>query len=146
MGSGRENMSGFPRQAVHPGLNHPEAEDKSCLLSAWLSGGAAVTAGGGGGGGGGSGAAPSQLVSRSPLDSTSARPLFPASARAGRRARGRGRGQCKRKGAARGGWGWERGAPTEGVAGGPGIPSLPRYLLAPSSSDVVPRRGGGGGE
>ncbi|XP_058030007.1 zinc finger protein 384 isoform X5 [Ahaetulla prasina] len=89
MGSGRENMSGFPRQGGLPGLNHPEAEEKGCLLSAWLSGGTAAAAAGGGGGG--SGAAPSQLVARSPLDSASSRPLFPASARAGRRARGRGR-------------------------------------------------------
>ncbi|XP_026568967.1 zinc finger protein 384 isoform X6 [Pseudonaja textilis] len=92
MGSGRENMSGFPRQGGLPGLNHPEAEEKGCLLSAWLSGG---TAAGGGGGGGGSGAAPSQLVARAPLDSASSRPLFPASARAGRRARGRGRARME---------------------------------------------------
>lgn len=92
MGSGRENMSGFPRQGGLPGLNHSEAEEKGCLLSAWLSGGAAAAAGGGGGGGG-SGAAPSQLVARAPLDSALSRPLFPASARASRRARGRGRGQ-----------------------------------------------------
>uniref|UniRef100_A0A8C6Y0H1 Zinc finger protein 384 n=1 Tax=Naja naja TaxID=35670 RepID=A0A8C6Y0H1_NAJNA len=92
MGSGRENMSGFPRQGGLPGLNHPEAEEKGCLLSAWLSGG---TAAGGGGGGGGSGAAPSQLVARAPLNSASSRPLFPASARAGRRARGRGRARME---------------------------------------------------
>uniref|UniRef100_A0A8C5S857 Zinc finger protein 384 n=1 Tax=Laticauda laticaudata TaxID=8630 RepID=A0A8C5S857_LATLA len=92
MGSGRENMSGFPRQGGLPGLSHPEAEEKGCLLSAWLSGG---TAAGGGGGGGGSGAAPSQLVARAPLDSASSRPLFPASARAGRRARGRGRARME---------------------------------------------------
>ncbi|XP_063150754.1 zinc finger protein 384 isoform X2 [Candoia aspera] len=90
MGSGRENMSGFPRQGALPGLNHPETEDKGCLLSAWLSGGAAA-----GGGGGGSGAALSQLVARAPLDSASSRPLFPASARAGRRARGRGRARME---------------------------------------------------
>ncbi|XP_034266851.1 zinc finger protein 384 isoform X6 [Pantherophis guttatus] len=96
MGSGRENMSGFPRQGGLPGLNHPEAEEKGCLLSAWLSGGtAAAAAAGGGGGGGGSGAAPSQLVARAPLDSASSRPLFPASARAGRRARGRGRARME---------------------------------------------------
>ncbi|XP_070598172.1 zinc finger protein 384 isoform X10 [Erythrolamprus reginae] len=93
MGSGRENMSGFPRQGGLPGLNHPEAEEKGCLLSAWLSGGTAAA--GGGGGGGGSGAAPSQLVARAPLDSASSRPLFPASARAGRRARGRGRARME---------------------------------------------------
>ncbi|XP_032068408.1 zinc finger protein 384 isoform X1 [Thamnophis elegans] len=92
MGSGRENMSGFPRQGGLPGLNHPEAEDKGCLLSAWLSAGTAAAAGGGGGG---SGAAPSQLVARAPLDSASSRPLFPASARAGRRARGRGRARME---------------------------------------------------
>ncbi|XP_070794535.1 zinc finger protein 384 isoform X4 [Pituophis catenifer annectens] len=89
-------MSGFPRQGGLPGLNHPEAEEKGCLLSAWLSGGtAAAAAAGGGGGGGGSGAAPSQLVARAPLDSASSRPLFPASARAGRRARGRGRARME---------------------------------------------------
>ncbi|XP_013920141.1 PREDICTED: zinc finger protein 384 isoform X6 [Thamnophis sirtalis] len=93
MGSGRENMSGFPRQGGLPGLNHPEAEDKGCLLSAWLSAGTAAAAAGGGGGG--SGAAPSQLVARAPLDSASSRPLFPASARAGRRARGRGRARME---------------------------------------------------
>lgn len=93
MGSGRGSLSGCPRQGALPGLSHPEEEDKACLLSAWLSGG-----------GGGSGAAPSPLAARAPpLDSATARPLFPASARAGRRARGRGRGQCEGRGA-RGAW------------------------------------------
>lgn len=106
MGSGRENMSGFSRQGALPGLSHPEAEEKGCLLSAWLSGGTVVAAGGGGGrgGNGSSGAVHSQVVARTPLDSASARPLFPASARTGRRARGRGRGQCERGNA--GAWRW----------------------------------------
>ncbi|XP_048359223.1 zinc finger protein 384 isoform X4 [Sphaerodactylus townsendi] len=88
MGSGRGTMSGCLRQGSLPGWGHPEAEeDKGCLLSAWLSGGAAAAGGGVGG--------PSQLVARAPLDSASARPLFPASARTGRRVRGRGRARME---------------------------------------------------